>query len=176
MWYGPCILNGCDLTENKSAIERRNTLGCLYQYTCREFRPWNSRKHEAAQVYKYVQKHSGPSSILGSYGCYVFSLVASLFTLVVEPALWKLKVVAENTIEGLETQPLSPGLFHQSCARLLDAASRVLIRHVVCCGNTVTEPYLVKSFVSKGSETRYLNIPNHISFEAELHLDCSKAL
>ena len=44
--------------------------------------------------------------------------------------------VPEATIEGLETQPLRPELFPQSCARLLDAASRVLIRNVVCCGNT----------------------------------------
>ena len=81
----------------------------------------------------------------------------------------------DTTIEELETQPLNPELFPQSCMRLLDAASRVLIRHVVCCGNTITEPYLVKSFVSKGSETDYLNITNHI-FEAELHVDCSKAI
>ena len=48
----------------------------------------------------------------------------------------------------------------------------MLIRHGVCCGNT----YLVKSFVSKGSETEYLNITNHIPFEAELYVDCSKAI
>ena len=41
---------------------------------------------------------------------------------------------------------------------------------------TLTEPYLVKSFVSKGSETEHLNITNHIPFKAELYVDCSKAI
>ena len=41
---------------------------------------------------------------------------------------------------------------------------------------TRTEPYLVKSFVSKGSETGYLNITNYISFESELYVNCSKAI
>ena len=36
-------------------------------------------------------------------------------------------------------------------------------------------PYLMESFVSKGFETVYLTILNYISFEAELHVDCSKA-
>ena len=35
-------------------------------------------------------------------------------------------------------------------------------------------PYHMISFVSEGSETMYLTILNHISFEAELHVDCSK--
>ena len=53
-------------------------------------------------------------------------------------------ICAETTIEGLETQPLRPELFPQSYACLLDAASRMLIRHVVCWTKYPTEPYLVK--------------------------------
>ena len=41
---------------------------------------------------------------------------------------------------------------------------------------TLTEPYIVKSFVSKGSDTEHLIITNHIPFEAELYVDCSKAI
>ena len=63
-----------DLRDNESDVERRNTPSCLYQYTCRGLRLWNNRKHEAAQVYNYMPKQSGPSSNLGSYGCYgIFS-------------------------------------------------------------------------------------------------------
>ena len=36
-------------------------------------------------------------------------------------------------------------------------------------------PYNMEKIVSKGSETVYLTILNHISFEAELHLDCIQA-
>ena len=42
----------------------------------------------------------------------------------------------ETTKEEHETQPLGPELFPQSCARLLNAARRVLIRHMVGCDNT----------------------------------------
>ena len=42
----------------------------------------------------------------------------------------------ETTKEGHETRLLGPESFPQSCARLFDAASRVLIRHMVGCGNT----------------------------------------
>ena len=42
----------------------------------------------------------------------------------------------ETTKGGHETQPLGPELFPQSCARRLDAARRVLIWHMVGCGNT----------------------------------------
>ena len=56
---------------------------------------------------------------------------------------------SETTIEGLETQPLSPELFPQSCAHLLDAASRVLIRHVVCCGNTYWTAFSEKFCVER---------------------------
>ena len=44
------------------------------------------------------------------------------------------------------------------------------------CSSRRQPPYHMKSFVSKGSETVYLTILNYISFEAEWHVDCSKAL
>ena len=39
----------------------------------------------------------------------------------------------------------------------------------------VSAPVPYERFVSKGSDTEYLTISNYISFEPELHVDCSKA-
>ena len=53
----------------------------------------------------------------------------------------------ETTIEGHVTQPMGPELFPQSFARLLDAANRVLIRHMVGCGNTNWTVFSEKFYV-----------------------------
>ena len=53
----------------------------------------------------------------------------------------------ETAVAGHKTQPLGPELFPQSCARLLDAASRVLIRHMVGCGNTNRTVFSEKFYV-----------------------------
>ena len=58
----------------------------------------------------------------------------------------------ETKMGGLETQPLSPKILRQCCARLLVAASRVIIRHVVSWGNTywtIFSETRIRGWVSK---------------------------
>ena len=47
--------NNC-LHINKGDVKRRNTLGCLDQYTCRRLRLSNSQDHETVKVYKHLQR------------------------------------------------------------------------------------------------------------------------
>ena len=47
LWQSPLLVSMKRITEsNKSDCKRRNTLGCLDQYTCNMLRLWNSRDHE----------------------------------------------------------------------------------------------------------------------------------
>ena len=60
----------------KSDSKRRNTLGCLDQYTCNVLRLWNSRDRGTVYVFKYVlrmetMKQSDLWSSLGTHGCLV---------------------------------------------------------------------------------------------------------
>ena len=82
---------------------------------------------------------------------------------------------SETTIEGLETQPRSPELFPQFCARLLDATSRVFIRHLIYCGNTNWTTFS-ETFCVERIRENDLNIRKHMSFEAALYLHCRKAI
>ena len=61
------------LLYKKSDGERRNTLGCLDQYTCKVLRLWNSQDLETVEVYKFVQrmetmKQSRLWSSVGTHG------------------------------------------------------------------------------------------------------------
>ena len=62
-----------EINFNKNDVKRRNTLGCLDQYTSKVLRLWNSQDRETVQVYKYMQmmetmKQSGLWSSLGTKG------------------------------------------------------------------------------------------------------------
>ena len=60
------------------------------------------------------------------------------------------------------------------CRRVLPYIPDVPLNTTVCPKRR-QPPYYMESFVSKGSETVYITILDYISFEAELHVDCSKA-
>ena len=85
-------------------------------------------------------------------------------------------IESETTIEGPETRSLSREILPQCCARLPVAVSRVLIRHGVCCGNTYWTVFSEKLCVERIWDWVSKHNKTYIPFEAELYVDCSKAI
>ena len=60
--------------------------------------------------------------------------------------------------------------------RVLLQTSFTVCQNATVCSSERQSQYRMESFVLKGFETRHLNITNHVSFETELSVDCSKVI